>query len=1338
MQNDMELRLKITSDGKAAVADVGKVERSIDEVGTSATEATQKVDAMVAALSNTKGHGAVAKYAAELDSAGKHAAQATQRVSEMAAALSRAQSFSSIKLSAGLNEAGRAAAAAKQEISAASVKAAEANKIYSDLINKLTLSAGAYRRQELALQGLNAEQIKHVRQLELQASRESKASIGAIALAGRYFALYQVVQLFGRSVAMTGTLQDIETRTRSLTVTTENYAKAQQFLDNLSIRHHKNIVVLSDSYARILTLERAGIVTGEQGRKILEGFSNVASDTGASTAALEQSLFGMAQGFASGVLHAEELSQVVEPLPGLLQELDKAAGLPAGGFRRLVNAGNVTSAMFRDTLIKALEGYSGAAERTGDNINAQLNDVGNAHIRLATVLEKPLNDVLSPLLREYTRSIDELSDAVDRFVNGPSVEQRIAAIQRSIDAHQNNGAIGSLIDDLLGYDVNLKKNQLDALLKQQAAGVAKKQADDKADAEQQQRAAEQQAANDKRAAAEAIAEESRKKIRVAANKAANEARQEALRIEQRYQALRDAGRSSDQVFIDTVAEYTHAYNTRNISLEQYINLLARADDARDNAVGADAFTQALNQQIDQYKQLTLSAREYFIEQLKGQGLKPEQINQVVGQYDTNKAFEAENKSRDEALKSLEEYSKSLDSIQSKTQQLGDVSSAVFDGALGGVNLLTGAFNNMVSALQDNADALDELNRKQRENAEFIPQNDREAEIKRKNGLKFIAEEKRLNQENTRIALSGVRQVASATAQMFAENTNARRAFNVVALAASVAERAADLAGLGVKAASAVLTQGQGDPYTAFARISAMAAIVGSVLAAAGAGTFQFGGDTTIPGRPDAADSGTVLGDPAAQSESINNTYELLQDIHAREYRELKGINAGISALKTGITDSVTLFFRNGGLAVPEVPGLGKFVNAKTILPTKDPIGQFLLNGLFGTTKKEVTGGGVIVGGNTIGSLLAGGQISGQQFTEITTTKKSWFSKKTTVSELLSAIDPEFQDTLSKIFRGMGTSLLAMAAEFGGDLTDSINNYVIPSLKISLFGLTSEQMIDKLNNILSTQLDNMTSAIFGSLIAQYQKLGEGLFETASRLVVQKAVVLDALDLTGKAFTGDAIAMADGLITLAGGIKEFQAQFQDYYGNFFSEAEQLANTTRRLVLNLSDLDLTLPDTRQAYRDLVEAQELDTAAGRERYDQLIRLSEAADTYYSANEKLRESMKLLSEDTFATALDYKRYLSLASLSGITAATNLLTTADNTFIPTANPAQLLPGIAANPVATAMTTVAQSNDAVADQIRQLRIEQQAHAVAIAQNTEATQKILSRWDGDGLPAERVIA
>ncbi|WP_235577081.1 tape measure protein [Pseudoalteromonas sp. R3] len=214
----------------------------------------------------------------------------------------------------------------------------------------------------------------------------------------------------------TGAAQLLDTRLQGLTDTAQGYNAVQHYLFNAADRLNTQYTTLADSYSKILNLQQAGVVTQREGVSILEGMANAAAKTGASNVQLEQSLFGMTQGMTAGVLRAEELNQVTEPLPGLLQRLDKAAGVAAGGFRQMVNDGRVTSQMFKKYLITALEDYAGAAEATEGKINASFAEMSNEYQRLIRHYEQPVNFAVTgvvDLLRDGMRELRENAELVD-------------------------------------------------------------------------------------------------------------------------------------------------------------------------------------------------------------------------------------------------------------------------------------------------------------------------------------------------------------------------------------------------------------------------------------------------------------------------------------------------------------------------------------------------------------------------------------------------------------------------------------------------------------------------------------------------------------------------------------------------------------------------------------------------------------------------------------------------------------------------------------------------------------------------------------------------------------
>lgn len=285
-------------------------------------------------------------------------------------------------------------------------------------VNELNRIPQAVQRQVAANQQLGASQARIMqqqgamtRQLGLMNSAYGQIGATLTTLVG-----IGTATMFVRD---TGAAQLLDTRLKGLTGSAENYAKVQEYLFATSDRLNTGYTTLADSYSKILTLQEVGVVTQTQGKAILEGMANAAAKTGASNVQLAQSLFGMTQGMTAGVLRAEELNQVTEPMPGLLQKLDKAAGKAAGGFRQMVNDGQVTSQMFKNYLIKALNDYAGAAEATEGKINASFAEMGNEYQRLIRKYEEPVNFAVTSIVDSITDTMAYLrqnEDAVDNLV----------------------------------------------------------------------------------------------------------------------------------------------------------------------------------------------------------------------------------------------------------------------------------------------------------------------------------------------------------------------------------------------------------------------------------------------------------------------------------------------------------------------------------------------------------------------------------------------------------------------------------------------------------------------------------------------------------------------------------------------------------------------------------------------------------------------------------------------------------------------------------------------------------------------------------------------------------
>lgn len=234
-------------------------------------------------------------------------------------------------------------------------------------------------------------------------------------------------------------------------------------------------------------------------------------------------------------------------------------------------------------------------------------------------------------------------------------------------------------------------------------------------------------------------------------------------------------------------------------------------------------------------------------------------------------------------------------------------------------------------------------------------------------------------------------------------------------------------------------------------------------------------------------------------------------------------------------------------------------------------------------------------------------------------KGGWFrSDKTRTSPL----DVEMQDSLGMAFRAMQVQAAVMADSLNLG-TDAIANFT-SSFKISLKGLSQEQAQAALTAELEKVEEGLAKAALGAVYEQLAKDGETAVQTLTRLSSSLQSVNSAFDVLGYALYESSIAgaqMASSLIDAFGGMEQLTQAVSSYYENFYTEAERHATATRQLTAELARFGVVLPASRDAYRALVEAQDLTTEAGRNTYAVLIQLSSTFAELTPSVEKLDEA---------------------------------------------------------------------------------------------------------------------
>jgi tape measure domain-containing protein len=651
--------------------------------------------------------------------------------------------------------------------------------------------------------------------------------------------------------------------------------------------------------------------------------------------------------------------------------------------------------------------------------------------------------------------------------------------------------------------------------------------------------------------------------------------------------------------------------------------------------GDDAAIKALAELKDKYNQLTMSASAYYAQKLKEQGVPQEQIPGLVDFKKQVDSAEEVHKKYEENIKALETYSNSVGQVQTQMNDLGGVTDAVFQGALGGVNVMVGALQNMVKHLEQNRIKMEELAKTKKIIDETNPvkgTDNYEKDIKLKHDMEIKYEKDKQDLQNDTINqyIQGTSLMASAATTFFEDSKQAQ-----------IANQAVALVTLGIQAVQAIVTQGQGDPYTAFARIAAMAAIIGAMVR--GVGGKSPGGAGSAGWAKESPTTGTVLGDKTKASQSVSNIVKVLEDIHAEEYAELRGINEGVHSLATGITNVVTKVFQNGGLTQQVLP--------KDKTSYKSP-----LIGIFLPVKTSYS---TAAQGIQTDPFKIGDMVKGMQYDVIQITKKSLFSTKTRFETYYTELQDNVTKGLTDVFDSIGQVMLAtgdtLGKQIGMDFSQKIKDYVIPALNIDLKGLNAEDASKKVNEVISTALDTMAVSVFGDILGQYQQLGEGMLETAIRIVSEIAVVRDALEASGlKLKPQNVIAFSDAIVQAMGGLNAFKKAWQTFFDAFYTDAEkqarlkdQLFSTVKGDTGQLTDVFTiktpkltraqkkagetvqslypdfdpyatlkTLAASREGYRKVLEGININTVAGQKQYTTLIQLSSAMDDYYKGLE--------------------------------------------------------------------------------------------------------------------------
>lgn len=359
-------------------------------------------------------------------------------------------------------------------------------------------------------------------------------------------------------------------------------------------------------------------------------------------------------------------------------------------------------------------------------------------------------------------------------------------------------------------------------------------------------------------------------------------------------------------------------------------------------------------------------------------------------------------------------------------------------------------------------------------------------------------------------------------------------------AAGVDVAASTATGTAAAGAAVAKQAAGGDPYTALARMAAMAA----AMAALGYATGAIGsGGTVDPGK---TGTGTVLGDASAQDQALQDGVKLLADLDTEALRyaaemtaSLRAIEGSIGSLAAGLVRSGSIDYAAAGVS----PGFDRNAAGDAVASISDvvtaglfgampggkmvgAIGDWVASG-FGT-KTDVKAGGVFVGSTTLGDVQAGG-IDAQYYADVTRKKRflgvTYDRSNSTLFDDAGTqnLDQQLTLAISQIGDTLSSAGNALADDLGltGDqIANALAAAEIDIGKIDIKGLTGEQIAEKLNAVLSQTASAIAEQAIPGL-EEFVQVGESYADT----VIRVAGASEAARLALKSVGVDMIALQD---------------------------------------------------------------------------------------------------------------------------------------------------------------------------------------------------------------------
>lgn len=444
----------------------------------------------------------------------------------------------------------------------------------------------------------------------------------------------------------------------------------------------------------------------------------------------------------------------------------------------------------------------------------------------------------------------------------------------------------------------------------------------------------------------------------------------------------------------------------------------------------------------------------------------------------------------------------------------------------------------------------------------------------------------------------------------------------------------------VQAIGAVLNQGNGDPYTAFGRMAAMAAMVASLGMSVGSLGGEFQDESQFNQENQNLNSWGEHAESIADATDVTaSATEKLVGINTDMLDALKGLNLSIMSA-SGIVAR--------GTTIPQINQSKLTIDADDIMGILDPLGAFdilfdplgLLGGItksvlgFLGGKSKVVDEGIRIIGGSINDLIDEVLVQGFQKVKY----KKWALGSSKSKTVFQTLDKEVGQQVSLIFESLANTVATGANVLGlsqKEIQDAIEGFEVATRSISLKGLSAERQQEVINNYFSSVFNDLAGTVV-PFLSEFQQVGEELGATLSRLATEVNVAEYLVDNFGLTFGSKMadpqafVQAANNLANLAGGVEELADQVSGFTNAFATDAQKFQIYQEALTSALGEVGLSLPSTAEGMFELMSSLDGTTEAGQEQIATLLGLTDTASAYFKLLDKTAGAYREAAEGLF------------------------------------------------------------------------------------------------------------